>query len=1835
MSHPNKRIVCRLHVDEQAQAIEFTWSEGSSSFKPYVLVGRQVTHFRDNIKEARERLFRLVKYHGEPRDLPHAVACRRACFPRPDPVDCRRACFELARAGHYLYNQIFDRAADGGEHVDAIEGWLRAATAASEVESLEFVCDGRPWFAPWNLVYDEDPKDSAFEGGNDGLDCLVPFWGMRYNVCGGRQVNPLRRMPLPAKPEVLVVIDPVVLESLARYGEPDGTNQRMRLEAFLRRHGVVPITSLFELEWALKERRPHIIYWLGHARPDVLYLGQVPVCQNLLGNLLRNTRRRIPDQLGGLVFLNACRTAEPAELGSFLETFHDAEFSGLIGTEEQTFDSFAHPFGLSVLEQFLTPGTPIGGVLRDLREAHGPLGLLYGAYCPPDLHIRVEQVPARLEARPAVSLTAAGGRMLSGTDLSTEGAMPERPLPDLPYLPLGSYGPGHRALFAGRDEDIARFALILDRAETRVMVLHGESGVGKTSFLRAGLIPYLEEDCIGYRFLRDRSGVDEGARTPVLFVRATEDPAAQMAQALCESVARPVHYRTPTGEVIKVDLPWELATELDLAELPVAAVLADRLRDDPSLLARLLIRLSRVLPVTPVLVIDQAEEVFTLARSAAEDGGPERVLEMIRHVGEGRGDYKLIVSLRTEYYGRFVSAIRGGPAAAAGVRDYLLTDLDEAAMVEVIRRPTLQHRLPHTTEIPFEKYRGFCYADDVPEDIARQVAHSGRTDGVALLLQVICAQLFERAMAREDHCVTEDDLRAIGGFEGALSGHVRRQIERFLPRDTAQLEFDAQLEHLHDIIAERRPITEVLHEMRVTVLALRDPRSDAARFQVLLTHLTLRQVDGTLTTGLLHVEDLRDRWDGQTPFDEMLHRACDFRLLRTTTRRLDGRSEVQFVSLGHDALAKVADRWKQELERRDERRRWQIRGGLAAGAALIFAGLSLLAWQGQNRAVAAREQARANERRANDSASEAIKAYAAEAKQREEAEQQRNRALQAEKLARAHEAKANDSAAEARAVLAFFADHVLAAARPEGQGGGLGREVTLRKAVDTAERQFAAELQGRPAAEASVRRVLGLTYYYLGELSQAISQDERALELFRAMLGPDHPDTLATQLELGLAYRAEGKLDKAIHLLEQTLEARKTTLGPDHPETLAAQHELAVAYQVDGRLDLAIPLLERTLEARKATLGPVHPSTLDTQNNLASAYQVVERLDLAIPLFERTLEARKATLGPDHPDTLASQHDLAFAYQVNEKLSLAIPLFERTLEARKAKLGPDHPLTLNTQSGLALAYQRAGNFDEAITHFLLTLEAQKAKHGVLHHLTLEAQRNLANAYQVEGRFPQRGIALLKQTLEAQKASLPPNHPDTLASQQDLAYAYQLAGQLDLAIPLFERTLEARKATLGAVHRLTLASQNNLAYAYQLAGQLDLAIPLFERTLEARKATLGADHLETLASQNNLAYAHQVDGKLDRAIPLFEQALAAWKAKYGPDHVATLTPQNNLAYAYQVDGRLDLAIPLFERTLGARRTKLGPDHPDTLASQNNLAYAYQVDGRLDLAIPLFERTLEVREAKLPPDHADTLASQYNLAFAYAEQIGGERGRGIALLEKTLGAWRTKFGPDHADTLASQRNLAYAYRVNGRLDQAIWLLEQTLTAWRNKLGPDHPETLASQNNLAAAYQEWGEHPRAEQLFRDIVSRQASKHRAGHPIVACAMAMLGGNLLKQHNWHEAELFFRKCLPVHEEKSPGSWTTFHIRSELGGSLLGQKKYAEAEPLIVSGYEGMRFREAKIRPHDKSLLVEAGERVVQFYDAWGKPDKAAEWRGKIGSPADPRRPGPPTQELPACPFAP
>jgi tetratricopeptide (TPR) repeat protein/tRNA A-37 threonylcarbamoyl transferase component Bud32 len=445
----------------------------------------------------------------------------------------------------------------------------------------------------------------------------------------------------------------------------------------------------------------------------------------------------------------------------------------------------------------------------------------------------------------------------------------------------------------------------------------------------------------------------------------------------------------------------------------------------------------------------------------------------------------------------------------------------------------------------------------------------------------------------------------------------------------------------------------------------------------------------------------------------------------------------------------------------------------------------------------------------------------------------------------------------------------------------------------------------------------------------------------------------------------------------------------------------------------------------------------------------------------------------------------------------------------------------------------------------------------------------------------------------------------------LGTTYRGLGLYDKAVSLHTKARTVLETALGPDHPDTLQSRYNLAIAYDDAGRTAEAIALHEATLKLREAKLGEDHPDALSSRHNLATAYYAAGRLSEAIALFEATLKLREAKLGPDHTATLSSRNNLAIVYYTAGRSAEAIALFEEALKIKESKLGPDHPLTLASRHNLASAYHDAGRPAEAIALHEVTLKLREAKLGPDHPHTLMSRDSLARAY--QDAGRLSEAIALHESTLKLEAAKLGADHPQTLATCTNLAEAYQNAGRLAEAIPLHESTLKLREAKLGPDHPETLESNNGLAAAYESVGRWAEAERRYREVLARRHKTVQPDSPLLANDLTALGRDLLMQSRCSEAEPPLREALEIRAKAMPDDWRRYDAMSLLGESLLGQGNIAEAEPLVVSGYEGMKQDESRIIVPDRSRLREAATRVIVLYEIWGKPEQATAWKAKLG----------------------
>jgi hypothetical protein len=119
---------------------------------------------------------------------------------------------------------------------------------------------------------------------------------------------------------------------------------------------------------------------------------------------------------------------------------------------------------------------------------------------------------------------------------------------------------------------------------------------------------------------------------------------------------------------------------------------------------------------------------------------------------------------------------------------------------------------------------------------------------------------------------------------------------------------------------------------------------------------------------------------------------------------------------------------------------------------------------------------------------------------------------------------------------------------------------------------------------------------------------------------------------------------------------------------------------------------------------------------------------------------------------------------------------------------------------------------------------------------------------------------------------------------------------------------------------------------------------------------------------------------------------------------------------------------------------------------------------------------------------------------------------------------------------------------------------------------------------------------------------------------LATISLNLLQQKKWTEAETVLREVLAIRERTAPDDWNTFNAKSMLGGALLGQEKYADAEPLLRAGYDGMKLRAGKIpTAARRPRLAEALDRLIELAEATNRPDDARMWNDeKAKLPATP-----------------
>jgi serine/threonine protein kinase/formylglycine-generating enzyme required for sulfatase activity len=279
-----------------------------------------------------------------------------------------------------------------------------------------------------------------------------------------------------------------------------------------------------------------------------------------------------------------------------------------------------------------------------------------------------------------------------------------------PYRGLLQFEAGHRALFFGRETDTRD---VIDRLHSQHFVLlSGESGVGKSSLARAGVLPAIEEGALA----QGRS-----------WSTATFEPG-----------------RLPLTALLQI-----LAVRLGADE---EALLADVQSGDLAAIAARM-RWRHGDTSGTVLFIDQLEELVTWSDpdEAAAAG------ELIAALAERVRGLRVLATARADQLARLATLPGLGPLLERNL--VLVRPLGEDAIRETILGPA------RLTGVRFE-------SDELVDELAESAAHA---EGGLPLLQFALAELWKGRDA-EQNMITRAAFDRLDGVAGALTQHADRVL---------------------------------------------------------------------------------------------------------------------------------------------------------------------------------------------------------------------------------------------------------------------------------------------------------------------------------------------------------------------------------------------------------------------------------------------------------------------------------------------------------------------------------------------------------------------------------------------------------------------------------------------------------------------------------------------------------------------------------------------------------------------------------------------------------------------------------------------------------------------------------------------------------------------------------------------------------------------------------------------------------------------------------------------------------------------------------------------------
>ena len=393
-----------------------------------------------------------------------------------------------------------------------------------------------------------------------------------------------------------------------------------------------------------------------------------------------------------------------------------------------------------------------------------------------------------------------------------------------------------------------------------------------------------------------------------------------------------------------------------------------------------------------------------------------------------------------------------------------------------------------------------------------------------------------------------------------------------------------------------------------------------------------------------------------------------------------------------------------------------------------------------------------------------------------------------------------------------------------------GNSITAREILDKASTDIDTGLNRDPELQAQLMFTMGAVYDNLGLYPRAQSLDQRAVDIRKSALGPDHPDTLRSVHNLADVLDEQGHYAEAGKLYRDTLAASTRVLGPEDRETLRLRIGLADVLIHTGHYAEAEKLNRETLDIDRRVLGPTHRDTLGTMNNLARDLQAEGRYEEAEKINREALEIRRQTFGPDHPDTLDSMANLANVLDDEGKFAEAEKLFRENFEVRTRVQGPEHPATLTAMGNVAVAQTREGHLPDAEKTYRQVYDIQRRVLGPEHPDTLRSLNNLAGVLEGENRHAD-AAELYRQTFDIKRRVLGPEHPSTLMTMTNLILVLDTGHRFAEGEKLDREELAIQQRVKGPHNPDTALATYNLACLVAQQGRKDEAFSLLAQAVD--------------------------------------------------------------------------------------------------------------------------------------------------------------------------------------------------------------------------------------------------------------------------------------------------------------------------------------------------------------------------------------------------------------------